>query len=161
MPKGSQGRRCSLAISCFFTLPFYAVANKSLARLLWGEKWQIEVIPFSGMLLNRDCLLCLVGFLWISLWPTINFLGMSVFVCVDICSPWTCCDHGDEKKASHPLEPELQTIVISHVDAGIPTRVPWKSSQDLNLTTGSSCQPSGALFSSSIYLTIHSFFVQP
>lgn len=57
---------------------------------------------------------------------------MSVFVCVDICSPWTCCDHGDKKKASHPLEPELQTIVISHVDAGIPTRVPWKSSQDLN-----------------------------
>lgn len=61
--------------------------------------------------------------------PTINFLGMSAFVCVDICSPWTCCDHGDEKKASHPLEPELQTVVISHVDAGIPTRVPWKSSQ--------------------------------
>lgn len=160
MPKGSQGRRRSLAISSFFTLLFYAVANKSLARLLWGEKWQIEIIPFSGLLLHRDCLLCLVRFLWMSLWPYNKLSGYECFrlrgylFTVDMLWPWR-----REESISSP-----GTRVTNGCD--LPCGC-WDSNpgslekQPVLLTTGSFCQSSGALFLSSIYLTIHSFFVQP
>jgi hypothetical protein len=52
-----------------------------------------------------------------------------VCVCLSVCAAYVYSTHGGQKRASDPLELELQTIVNHTVDAGNLTQVLSKNSE--------------------------------
>ena len=50
-------------------------------------------------------------------------------LCVCLCASCLPSTVGDQKRMSDPLELALQMVVSSHVGAGNPTQILWKSSQ--------------------------------
>jgi hypothetical protein len=69
------------------------------------------------------------------------FLLHGSFVCMPASAPHACLVPTEAKeKASDALELELQTVV-NHVSTGNQTKVPWKTSQRMLLTTEPSAQP--------------------